>query len=340
MYKVVITINKTSFLCLYLRIFIQPVFRWLCFAGIIFLNSWGLGYILVTIFQCQPIASFWDKSITNPNCVDTKAQWLSYAIINIVCDALILIMPLYPISQLRLPRAKRFGLAGIIALGALYVSTSPQPPHSFIRADHRTASASLVSSAQPHSPTRPITRPRTRLAGPSRLSSGVSSKPTRASSARASQSSSNPCNTFSPTSSAPRSRPTRQTRKAPGPRSRLSPQIPSSVECTRLVAGGTMFRRMVWTCSTSGGEKTHRWESRRLQTCMSPIKMIRGLMHRGDPCAGIPGWRNRYPIFPLDFVHRIIVIMAVFVTVAVFAAGRLPRMNVGIRDAAFRSSNK
>ncbi|PLN78369.1 hypothetical protein BDW42DRAFT_202212 [Aspergillus taichungensis] len=118
MYKVVITINKTSFLCLYLRIFIQPVFRWLCFAGIAFLNCWGLGYILVTIFQCRPIAYFWDKSIANPNCVDTKAQWLSYAIINIVCDALILIMPLYPISQLRLPRAKRFGLAGIIALGA------------------------------------------------------------------------------------------------------------------------------------------------------------------------------------------------------------------------------
>ncbi|KAF7159440.1 hypothetical protein CNMCM6106_006713 [Aspergillus hiratsukae] len=123
-YKVVITVNKISFLCLYLRIFIQPTFRRICYGGIAFLSAWGLAYILVTIFQCTPIEAFWDKTITDKTCVNSKAQWLSYAIINIVCDVLILAMPIYPVSQLRLARGKKIALAVIFGLGTFVCITS------------------------------------------------------------------------------------------------------------------------------------------------------------------------------------------------------------------------
>ncbi|KAF9889910.1 hypothetical protein FE257_006782 [Aspergillus nanangensis] len=114
MYKVVIGISKVSFLCLYLRIFIQPYFRRMCYGGIIFVLAWTLAYILVTIFQCKPIAFFWDKTIENPTCVDSKSQWLSYAVINILSDVSILALPIYPIYSLRLPRAKKVALGGPI----------------------------------------------------------------------------------------------------------------------------------------------------------------------------------------------------------------------------------
>lgn len=119
MYKVVITVNKISFLCLYLRIFIQPTFRKICFGGIVFLVCWGLAYILVTIFQCLPVDAFWDHHITKKSCVNSEAQWLSYAVINILSDVSILALPMFPISKLRLPRAEKMALACLFSLGAL-----------------------------------------------------------------------------------------------------------------------------------------------------------------------------------------------------------------------------
>jgi hypothetical protein len=119
MYKVVITINKISFLCLYLRIFIQPTFRRICYGGIIFLVCWGLAYILVTIFQCIPVDAFWDHTITNKTCVNSEAQWLSYAVISIISDFSILALPMFPIYKLKLPRGDKIALAAIFSLGAL-----------------------------------------------------------------------------------------------------------------------------------------------------------------------------------------------------------------------------
>ncbi|EAW10000.1 uncharacterized protein ACLA_042220 [Aspergillus clavatus NRRL 1] len=124
MYKVVITINKISFLCLYLRIFIQPVFRRICYGGIVFLVAWGLAYILVTIFQCTPIASFWDKSIVHKTCVNSKAQWLSYAVINILSDVAILTLPIHPVTTLHLPRAKKMAVVAIFGMGLFVCITS------------------------------------------------------------------------------------------------------------------------------------------------------------------------------------------------------------------------
>ncbi|KAF4214767.1 hypothetical protein CNMCM8980_000075 [Aspergillus fumigatiaffinis] len=123
-YKVVITVNKISFLCLYLRIFIQPVFRRICYGGIAFLSAWGVAYILVTIFQCTPVNAYWDKTITQKTCVNSKAQWLSYAVINIVCDVAILALPVYPVSQLHLARGKKIPLAAMFGLGTFVCITS------------------------------------------------------------------------------------------------------------------------------------------------------------------------------------------------------------------------
>lgn len=118
-YKIVITINKLSFLCLYLRIFPQRVFRYACYTGLGLISVWGMAYVFLTIFQCKPIACFWDKTIKNPECLDKEGLWMSYSIINLVFDVAIIALPIYPLSQLRLQRGKKIGLLVIFGLGAL-----------------------------------------------------------------------------------------------------------------------------------------------------------------------------------------------------------------------------
>ncbi|KAJ5502499.1 hypothetical protein N7463_005373 [Penicillium fimorum] len=123
-YKIVIAVNKLSFMCLYLRIFPQRTFRLICYYGLGVITIWGTAYVFLTIFQCKPIASFWDITIKNPKCLDKEGLWMSYSVINIIFDLLILALPIYPLSQLRLQRAKKIGLLVVFGMGAFVCVTT------------------------------------------------------------------------------------------------------------------------------------------------------------------------------------------------------------------------
>ncbi|CAI7624536.1 unnamed protein product [Penicillium pancosmium] len=102
----------------------MPTFRRICFIGIGVITSWGLAYVLVTIFQCKPMASFWDKRIKTPECLDNEAMWMSYSVMNIIFDLIILTLPIKSIRQLRLPKAKKIGLLVIFAMGTFVCVTT------------------------------------------------------------------------------------------------------------------------------------------------------------------------------------------------------------------------
>ncbi|KAJ5171305.1 uncharacterized protein N7500_004088, partial [Penicillium coprophilum] len=123
-YKIVIAVNKLSFMCLYLRIFPQRAFRLICYCGLGIITVWGTAYVFLTIFQCKPIASFWDITIKNPKCLNKEGLWMSYSVINIIFDLLILALPIYPLSRLRLQRAKKIGLLVVFGMGAFVCVTT------------------------------------------------------------------------------------------------------------------------------------------------------------------------------------------------------------------------
>lgn len=117
-YKVTICCNKVSVLIFYLRIFPTRSFRIACFAVMAIIVGWSLGAIFATIFQCIPIAASWNKSITG-NCVNSDATWVSYAVINIVTDAMVLALPIPLIIKLHLSLRDRLLLCGIFLMGGL-----------------------------------------------------------------------------------------------------------------------------------------------------------------------------------------------------------------------------
>lgn len=120
MYKMVITLNKVSILCLYYRIFsVDAWFRYTSYGGIAFIVSSGIAYIIATIFQCTPIYGFWDKTAKDLHCVNSAPFWQSYAVLNIITDFAILALPISQVAKLRLPRMEKVGLIIIFVLGAL-----------------------------------------------------------------------------------------------------------------------------------------------------------------------------------------------------------------------------
>ena len=114
-------------LFLYLRIFPGKRFRQVTFALIGFVTTANLAFVLVTIFQCKPIAAFWDRDLLKEpanRCFSSKAFWFSYSVVNILSDFLILLLPCHEVLKLQLPLREKVALCGVFSLGILYVSTS------------------------------------------------------------------------------------------------------------------------------------------------------------------------------------------------------------------------
>ncbi len=121
MYKVVLMFNKISVVCLYYRIFgvSSKSFRTACYVMNAWITASGLAFIIATIFQCVPIAAFWDRTIVGFKCFKNEPWWISYATTQITTDFMLLAMPLRQIFRLSMGRAEKLGISLVFGTGAL-----------------------------------------------------------------------------------------------------------------------------------------------------------------------------------------------------------------------------
>lgn len=114
---------KLVIIHLYLSIFTQRTFRWVCYGVMaVVLGNW-LGGTIVGLAACRPFSYFWTGV---GKCVDINAffRWASFA--NIVTDVVMLILPIPVILKLQASLRLRLGIIVTFMLGSLYVqSESP-----------------------------------------------------------------------------------------------------------------------------------------------------------------------------------------------------------------------
>ncbi|KAL9602214.1 MAG: hypothetical protein Q9179_002618 [Wetmoreana sp. 5 TL-2023] len=112
---------KTSLLLHYYRLF--GVVRWYRF---ILLVAWVIVFlywivdVFVAIFECKPVAFYWDMSIKGGTCMDRNAFYRWSGVSNSLIDFLILSLPLPMIWRLGLPRMEKVSLSGIFLLGLVF----------------------------------------------------------------------------------------------------------------------------------------------------------------------------------------------------------------------------
>ncbi|EDU41784.1 integral membrane protein [Pyrenophora tritici-repentis] len=131
-YKIVLMFNKVSVVCLYYRIFAVTTssFRIACHI----MNTWivvtGLSFAIATVFQCTPIAAFWDHSIKGAKCFKNEPWWISYATVQISTDFMLLAMPARQIMKLSMGKAEKLGIAlvfgtgGFVTFASIYRATT------------------------------------------------------------------------------------------------------------------------------------------------------------------------------------------------------------------------
>jgi len=112
---------KLSILSFYLRFSIDRAFRIVVYFVMFMAFGYSIPNAFLFLFVCKPIPSYWDWTIPG-TCINEQAIFDASNILNMVTDFLILLLPFWMLRPLRLPRAKKIGVALILAAGGLYVS--------------------------------------------------------------------------------------------------------------------------------------------------------------------------------------------------------------------------
>ncbi|KAF4848631.1 hypothetical protein CGCSCA4_v004822 [Colletotrichum siamense] len=138
LYVVGLMTLKASVLFFFLRIFPTRGFRKIVWVthGLNFLV--GLIYIILTFAQCRPLSLYWtgwdkNESYKNERCLDFNKFILSHAIINIILDVWMLILPLTQLYKLNLVLRKKIGVMLMFSVGLFLTAVSAIRIHTMVR---------------------------------------------------------------------------------------------------------------------------------------------------------------------------------------------------------------
>lgn len=120
-YNPLIFVTKLSILIQYLRIFVPSrsgktywAIHTLIWVNLLFY----LAVMLVQIMSCLPRKKIWDPLVPG-TCVDLADVLISGAVINVVSDFSMLILPIAKVWQLQITTARKWGISAVFGTGLL-----------------------------------------------------------------------------------------------------------------------------------------------------------------------------------------------------------------------------
>ncbi|MCJ1474351.1 hypothetical protein MMC13_003009 [Lambiella insularis] len=107
---------KISILLLYRRIFATRSFRIVTLIMGVVILAWCISSVLVTSFQCDPVAAAWNFHLT-ATCIDPVVFSLAIALTGVLTDFVVLFLPVHMIWKLHLPTRQKIVLSIVFLLG-------------------------------------------------------------------------------------------------------------------------------------------------------------------------------------------------------------------------------
>lgn len=120
-YMVVLGLTKMAILLLYLRVFPTQNFRKVVVASLVVCAAYIPAFALAISFHCSPISYGWTSwsGETEGHCFNLNAFAWAHAIINIIFDLWVLLLPMPQLLQLHLGRRKKVHLLLMFGVGIL-----------------------------------------------------------------------------------------------------------------------------------------------------------------------------------------------------------------------------
>ncbi|ETS77403.1 hypothetical protein PFICI_11277 [Pestalotiopsis fici W106-1] len=114
---------KVSIALLFFRLFPARWMRLTLKIFTAFMIGHGLIFVMVVIFQCWPIYSIWDKTVSG-KCVDITAVGYVGAALSIVEDIFLVLLPITELRKLQVSQRQRVLLSLMFAIGSFAAVTS------------------------------------------------------------------------------------------------------------------------------------------------------------------------------------------------------------------------
>ncbi|KAF2032867.1 GPCR, PTH11-type [Setomelanomma holmii] len=126
LYFAELALLKMSLLFFYIRVFPGKGVQRVLWGTVAFTAAWGICFIIVAIFQCQPINYFWNKwdGLHKGTCLDINSVTSSNAAISIALDFWSLGIPLFMLWGLKMHWKKKIGVAMMFCVGTFITIVS------------------------------------------------------------------------------------------------------------------------------------------------------------------------------------------------------------------------
>ncbi|KAF2711595.1 hypothetical protein K504DRAFT_224701 [Pleomassaria siparia CBS 279.74] len=118
LYACAVAFTKIAIIASYLRFIQERRFRIALYAtAVVVLGLWLTG-VFVTIFQCHPVASAWDMTISNRTCIDFVDYLYASSSVTILTDIVLCVLPWPYLWALNMPLKQRVILCMLFGIGA------------------------------------------------------------------------------------------------------------------------------------------------------------------------------------------------------------------------------
>ena len=120
LWVIAVTTIRAAIIFLYVQIFPTRLFRNVCYAALAANVAFGTTAVIADCFICQPIRYRWAPSVVHGSCGDQKSLDMYIAILNLLQDIIVVVLPIPILWRLQMARSKKMGLIGIFGVGIMY----------------------------------------------------------------------------------------------------------------------------------------------------------------------------------------------------------------------------
>lgn len=121
LYSVHLYSTKISILCFLLSVFPARAFRYVATGCGVFVTLSCIATLATTALQCLPASYNWTSwdGVSVGHCNDLNVQTYAFGAINMLCDVIIIILPLPELYKLQVKARQRSQLIVIFSLGTM-----------------------------------------------------------------------------------------------------------------------------------------------------------------------------------------------------------------------------
>ncbi|KAF1844010.1 uncharacterized protein K460DRAFT_155831 [Cucurbitaria berberidis CBS 394.84] len=115
---------KFSLLFFYLKLSHLRWFRLCVYANMFLVVGYNIALVFPLIFTCTPFMKTFDVTITEGTCINRTPLYMATAVLNMLTDVALLVLPIPMIVSLQMPKVQKAGLICIFGVGSATCVTS------------------------------------------------------------------------------------------------------------------------------------------------------------------------------------------------------------------------